>query len=63
MHLSLSMSAMKKQESLPKINAFLQPLLGLVFVSRRLKKQHEREPEENVHGDRETEIEKNKKNN
>ena len=46
-----------------EINAFLQPLLGLVFVSRRLKKQHEREPEENVHGDREPEIEKNKKNN
>lgn len=46
-----------------EINAFLQPLLGLVFVSRRLKKQHEREPEGNVHGDREPEIEKNKKNN
>ncbi len=45
-----------------EINAFLQPFLSLVFVSRRMKKKYAREQAEKAHMGQETEeTEKNKK--
>lgn len=41
-----------------EINAFLQPFLSLVFVSRRMKKKHEQELAEKAHTGQEAEKEK-----